>query len=356
MKNVFCKAPWVSLQYGSLLMHGGVTPCCEWTGAAFKGSLNEYMSGEWLANVKNIMSDTSVTSHREYVNRSCENCINLDNLGITSKRQQLQEFEIHDGIQLVDYRPDNICNLKCRMCFPGNSSMIAKEQNHSFEILDTSDIYQFDFSTVTSLSIVGGEPSISKEVDTFLQWLIDNGRAEYIVLKVTTNATNANANWIDKLKKFPKCHTVISLDGTNEIYEYIRTNANWDSIVKNIKSYEFENNVITYQITGSMYNMPVIERWIDWFADKDNVTLYPVEGRKSLMLSALPDNIRFEKMKFLESIDNNLARDAYTILNDTRFNRNHLDWFIEYTHALDNLRNTDITKLDPVFKKIMEII
>jgi hypothetical protein len=233
--------------------------------------------------------------------------------------------------------------------------MIAKEQDYNFDIYDTSDIYQFDFSSVTNINIVGGEPSISKDVDRFLKWLVDIGIADNISLTVTTNATNANIAWLDRLKKFKKCYTIISLDGTHEIYNYIRTNANWNSIAKNIKSYEFENNVIFYQITGSMYNIPVIERWIDWFTDKNNVSLYPVEGHKQLMLSALPDSVRFEKMKFLEPIDSNLARAAYAMLNDTRFDYRNWSKFKNYTHALDKLRNTDIKTLDPTFKRIMEL-
>ena len=51
----FCYAPWMSLQYGSLLNGGGFSPCCESQWRAYNGSYDEYIKSDELNRFKAAM-------------------------------------------------------------------------------------------------------------------------------------------------------------------------------------------------------------------------------------------------------------------------------------------------------------
>lgn len=349
----FCVAPWVSIQYGALLHGGGVTPCCEWKGDPFKGSIESYFNSELLEHIKRAM----ITHNYSFINESCGACIALEHLNITSTRQQLhnKQLNISEGLRIIDYRPSNLCNLKCRMCFADSSSLIAKEENKKIVQYDTSDIYSTDFTNLIQLKVLGGEPTISDDVINLLNFLVKNNFAKNIDLMFTTNATNATIKWLDLISKFKSCCVVISLDGINKVYDYIRTNANWNSVLKNVELYEQYDLDVFFQITASMYNMPVVEDWIEWFFNKTNVDIYPVEGRPELTLAALQDDIRQEKIDYLKKFNNKITNDAITILAADQFDKSIHDKFKNYTYTKDKIRNTNILHVSPVYERVMNI-
>ena len=351
-KNIpFCSAPWVSIQYGALLNSGGVTPCCEWQGNSFKGSLNEYSDSNYLNRIKTAM----INHDYEFINQTCKTCIDIEKLNIESTRQQLKnkQLNIDNGLSIIDYRPSSLCNLKCRMCFAESSSLIAKEENKKIIEYDTTDIYSMDLSNVTRLSIVGGEPSISTDVYNFLDFLVKNNHAKNINLTFTTNATNTNSKWMNLISKFNQCFVIISLDGTGKVYEYIRTNANWNSVLKNVNVYEQSGLEISFQVTASMYNLPVVEEWSEWFFDK-SVAIYPVEGHAQLTPAALKPHIKDEKIEYLKQFNHDITHAMIEMLSQSKFDAMILNQFKNYTYFLDKRRNTNILDVSPIFKRVLE--
>jgi sulfatase maturation enzyme AslB (radical SAM superfamily) len=353
----FCSAPWTTIQHGSVLQQGGTCPCCEWSGEVYKSGIRQYLESEWLHSVKETMQSHNM----DIINSTCKSCLDLEKLNIRSTRK-LIDSRIESGtlefgkIGLVDYRASNICNLKCRMCFPSNSSMIAKEMN--IDIDDRSnfvdDIYEYDLKDVAIVNIVGGEPSIDDKVFKFLDWLILNNWNKQIELTITTNATNTNKNWIDRISKFKQLTAILSVDGTDGIYEYIRTNADWHSVSKNISIYEsMPDIIVVFQITGSMHNIPVIEKWLPWFLDKAYVNIYPVESQTHLSLAALPNDIKQEKIAYLKTVNSHMATAAIQMLEDAVYDNAVHQAFIDDTNKLDKIRNTDLSKIDPIFERIL---
>ena len=352
-RKPFCYAPWMSLQYGSLLQGGGFSPCCESQWRAYNGSFDEYSKSDELNRFKAAM----ITHNTTFIESVCEQCINLEKVSGSSTRTNLIKKVEHENvsyekIHVVDYRPTNICNLKCRMCFPSNSSMIAKERGITIDNNNVDDIYSVDFENVKIINLVGGEPSIDEHTDKFLQWLITNKNRD-LRLSITTNATNTNSRWIDKLKEFKEVIVNVSIDGTEKTYEYIRTNAHWESVRNNIDIYKslFETK---FQITGSMYNMPNIEDWLPWFLDSNMWwDLYPVEGHKQLSLAALPDDIREEKIAYLQSLNNEKLESVINQFANSKFDPVVHKRFVDYTNKLDETRNTNIRTVSSVYERIM---
>jgi len=353
----FCSAPWTSIQHGSVLHQGGTCPCCEWNGKIYKGGIKQYLESDWLRSVKETMQSYDM----DIINSTCKSCLEVEKLNMRSKRNLIDnwiesntlEF---DKIGLVDYRASNLCNLKCRMCFPSNSSMIAKEMNIDIDNSNNfvDDIYEYDLKDVAIVNIVGGEPSIDDKVFKFLDWLILNNWHEQMELTITTNATNTNKNWIDRISKFKRLNVIISVDGIGDVYEYIRTNAKWDSVSKNISVYESMPNIsVAFQITGSMYNIPVIEKWLPWFLDKEYANIYPVESQLHLTLAALSPDIKQEKIAYLKTINSHMAASTIQMLENATYDKAVHCAFVDDTNKLDGIRQTDITSIDTVFERIL---
>ena len=181
----------------------------------------------------------------------------------------------------LDIRPGNVCNLKCRMCDPGNSTEILKEVTAHPEIdqyyrgdrwrKETSnmDIIKFistiDFKLIKRLNILGGEPTVDPDTISFLEKLIEEGNTD-LNLNITSNCTNFNKHW-QLFKQFKNLNICASLDGTGKTYEYIRTNAKWKPVINNVYSLlKLENlNFLSINLVLQMYNIFDVKIWGKFF-------------------------------------------------------------------------------------------
>ena len=176
---------------------------------------------------------------------------------------------------MLDLRPGNLCNLKCRMCNMQSSTEIAKEnielqkdqsfvdklkkldeekeigitqklgkmdllqklsKNYTSTEEHKEEIYKlFDYANLRRLKLLGGEPSIDPTIISILKQLKDNDftKNDDFRLQITSNLTNVNKIWIDYFELF-NVKLTISMDGAGRTYEYIRTPFKWKALKKNI--------------------------------------------------------------------------------------------------------------------------
>ena len=153
-------------------------------------------------------------------------------------------------IRYFDVRLSNLCNLKCRMCWPHFSSQIVKEQKEfakaglpthykNYDVIewDTELLWEgikHNLIAVEEISFVGGEPTLHQGIDTLLDKLVETGQCKTIRLKYTTNLTNIQPKTLEYMKQFK--NTVIngSIDGVGSTNDYIRFPSDWQTIEKNI--------------------------------------------------------------------------------------------------------------------------
>ena len=368
-KNVhkpYCWAPWVNLQHGNVM--GGNTPCCEWNGDIHKGSIKDYINSEHLQKIKKNMF-----KHKGY-RKSCQVCRKNERVGNLSRRILLHQDEhvqdlidswkdkdiLQPGLSYIlylDYRPSNLCNLKCRTCGYKNSSMIAKEQGIELEIsVPVKDYKNLDMSKLKKVMVVGGEPSIQQDLYDFLDYCCDLGLNNTLDLSFTTNATNTNKTWMDKLSKWENLRVEISLDGIGPTMEYIRHGASWATIEKNCAVYEevLGKDKVEYSIVATAYNIPNLEDWAPWFLEKNTVTVWPVEGIPHQTLDAIPTNILNEKLKYLTNYKsvpwvNNLIR----MIKSARYNPALKTKLMHWTSKLEKNRPGSIYEVNDVYKEII---
>lgn len=164
--------------------------------------------------------------------------------------------------------PGNLCNLKCRMCFPIFSSKIEQDEVHSHWSaplfgkpsesappciiglderhgrLPNGPWYRDDAwvrevllenaEGIRGLYFTGGEPMIEKQVEKILDHLIDRGVEQNITLEFNTNCTVLRDSMLEKLQRFKKVILSLSLDAYGAYHEYIRYPSDWRVIGRNV--------------------------------------------------------------------------------------------------------------------------
>lgn len=200
-------------------------------------------------------------------------------------------------IRALDVRWGNICNLKCRMCFPDFSRLLlpehqelygrAKDAREADEILsrewfrekdhwkDLSGLENIDF-----LNFAGGEPLLIPESFELLERFVKSGKAKNITLAYNTNLTLLSPAARELWPKFREVRLSVSLDGYREVNSYIRHPSSWEKIEKNLR--ELDENHESYGIshlsihsTLQIYNAFSFSELIRWMKGFSFLHPYP---------------------------------------------------------------------------------
>lgn len=358
----FCYAPWTNIQYSGVYEGGGASPCCEWHGPRFKGNVKDYLTSNYLEEIKIDMLNHNI----DKIKTTCDACIHVESKGLLSQRHFIEnkstKYNQHNSVWRIDYRPDNLCNFKCRMCSPYSSNLIEEEYikigrlENFIEKRNTDDVTEFDFTNLKEFAILGGEPTFNKKLYKILDYLIDNGYNKHIMISYTTNCSSVPAEWISRIKQFKDLHVNISLDAIGKTLEYVRTNANWNLIENNIKKTLELTNSYSFRPVLTAYNFITVEEWVEYFFQYPlhTVDISPVYGEIPLKITAIPDHIRERKIKYLESLQHPIANNIVKIAKTYKFDNNYLKKFKHKTDIDDKNRNTSIFKLHNDFKEIWE--
>lgn len=372
MSKIFCPAPWTSIAYRN--NHNSFNVCCEYK----HESHEQYNSPEEYFD-----SDEHRKLREKFIAgewpEGCEVCQVDESVGTESRRQYYLDNSIpitdieKPQWQFLDYRPGNLCNLKCRTCGSSISSEINKEAKSNKELHDYADWNLGSNTIIPSwidddnylknlkhLKILGGEPSIDPMVHRVLEMIGNTGHSSHITLSVTTNLTNVNRRWIELLKKYKNLKINISLDGSGNTFDYIRTNANWNTIQKNINVLcdEFAGQVKRIQINlvYSLYNCFTIDEWLPELHNILNQ--YPIITEINFINATNPPmlNVKNLPVQFKEIIESKINVPEYKnkILGYTQKSSNNnnvelLKHFFDYTECLDKIRNTDLYSLSPYY-------
>lgn len=152
-----------------------------------------------------------------------------------------------------DLRFDNLCNLKCIICFAYASSRIERDPVHrawtgeppiernpnrfGTERWVRSEILFDELrdigSEVRYIQLAGGEPFMSELAMKWLKHLGETGRANFVTLKVFTNLNTFNDEIVSLLEPFRFIDMTLSIDGVGRVYEYVRYPGRWSTVAAN---------------------------------------------------------------------------------------------------------------------------
>jgi sulfatase maturation enzyme AslB (radical SAM superfamily) len=291
---------------------------------------------------------------------ACHSCVSDEFRSISSYRQMFNsQATPAPGLQFIDIRNTNLCNLKCRYCGPHFSSQWAKELGHKVSILST----EIDDSLLITDSLhwmyfTGGEPLINANHWELLEQLIESGRSKNISLSYNTNLTTLkykDKNIADIWSQFKKVKIACSIDAVGKTYEYIRSGADWDQVDANIKFLIEMAIDVTLSPVISILNIWKIDQ-LCLYAEQNQIEISPIilHGPDYLGLNVIPDQFKQQALTASQSLKPHIDANTYDYiieLINNNINQCLFKHTISHILLLDHLRNENLFDLLP-FKDV----
>ena len=254
-----CILPWIHFNVET---DGNVYPCCEADQRLEPlGNINEMKfddiwNGDRYLKLRNQMINEE---EPEY----CKGCYHREkNLPPVVRSKRIREnttwsqywarttsARVNSTIPYVDLRFNNLCNLKCRFCYPTASSSIASEQKQIGLIpedssllrqTDSANVFEMlekNINDLEEIYFVGGEPLIMEQHYKLLKMLIDSGNTN-VRLRYNTNVSRfhyKSENVLDYWKHFDNISVNASVDHYGKKLEYIRHGVVWNEMLSNLQ-------------------------------------------------------------------------------------------------------------------------
>ena len=280
-----------------------------------------------------------------HYNDNCETCYNLEkHSGTATLRNHfnLHYPEIDKGLQFLEVRWSNLCNLTCVYCGSTQSSSWEDKLNpHKVKTIRNSydiELEEWILSKseqIHELILVGGEPLLMKQNFALLQKISDSARL-LIITNLSYNLINNPC--AELLFKRPVDNTLwnISVENYGDKFEYIRTGAKWT---------QFENNLkLLVERAPNTVNLLMVYGIFSALNLLDTVKMYHSLGVKKIQINMLGGNPALDLFNFPSSIIK-IARDQLQQV---------LEWQKE-TYSIDY----DLYKcydIEPILTKLNEII
>lgn len=371
-----CYAPFIGMYAVSSNKYA---PCCVSSRIKAESPVTFWLSSEMQSIRKELLSHTWPAT--------CTECKHLAENNLTYETDYWDseftkcevEIDVVTGNNLghplvLDYRPSNLCNLKCRMCVPQASSQWETEvQQHPKLAVWFDPVYKNkdNFNQILEyilsiklykLKLLGGEPTIDPNILSILEHV----KLEYTtlpILRFTTNATNITPKFKQIISQFDTVDIALSIDGTSSTFNYIRTNAVWENVQRNV--YEiFDGQIATtvaFNTVITPYTLFNIIELLDWFYVLHNkgyhfvVNFFTSSDNKTSINAILANDMHWlitQVQEWLYGKDiqfTNRVNGILPILNSAVFDISAYNDFINYNSLLDEIRNTRLLELNPLF-------
>jgi radical SAM protein with 4Fe4S-binding SPASM domain len=239
----FCVLPWV---HAEIHQSGDVYPCCRMGEAYSLGSMHERSFDEiWNAEPLRQMR---LGLLRDEPQPQCRVCYASEERGEKSLREQaLEDFadslgrvdatslEGHvatGGLLSLDLRFSNVCNFRCRICGPHNSTAWGPGPARARLSESRGDFWPWLESKLGEIRVIqlaGGEPLLHEDHYLLLEKLLSRGRTD-VVLKYNSNLSVTGFRHWDVAalwSRFERVHLTASFDGVGEAAELIRKGQDW---------------------------------------------------------------------------------------------------------------------------------
>ena len=265
----------------------------------------------------------------------CSACYDAEKNGLKSRRlgaKELYEDYFQDsnvnltGPQSIDYSVGNLCNLKCVICGPQNSSAwIGDYQkiypDRNIERLQYDKFNQIQIDQPDLLKNIknvhfhgGGEPLLSNSHITLLEKIKEvKGLQDVHVIYNTNGTKRASEKLLDLWAECQLVELYFSIDDVGERFNYQRTGAIWNEVVENLQWYKENmpvNHMFKINCTWGYLNLFYLNELVDWHKNHFNANRLgdPIElifqkvvnGDFSLSLdfvSTKLKNIMFDRFK-----------------------------------------------------------
>lgn len=371
--------------------NGDITPCCRYAnriGNITDAKLEDIWNGKEMQSLRQQFIDNKRP-------KDCWQCWVLESSNILSLRQRViypnyisRTTQQEVNIPTIELKLNNLCNFRCRTCKVETSSGWSKDWDiikneyeligHKFKDTNQNHFNSDNFlnsilnlsKTVKVLEFAGGEPLVDPLHYKILNLLLPV--ANNLSLKYSTNLSIlkfGKHNVIKLWKKFKNIDLSISLDGTEELNNYIRTGSNTNKIKENLFKVRKElgdkfNGRLA--LCFSAYNAWNLPDTYEWFSVElgmpvhGNIAYFPDFINPQILPKDLKSKIfkKYEKFKnkklncrpeFQERIHQFLTDNyKYMVAKDQS---KYWNQFLRFNLKLDRVRQTNLFKTIPIFKE-----
>jgi len=317
--KTICPLPWIHL---ATRPNGDVRVCCtanasgadhvdsKEAGLVMQDGAIMNLRDHTIADVWNSdhMRTTRLQMLDNQIPSSCTKCFEEESQGIVSKRQwetvvwkERLDIESYidktaaDGslpvnIPYFDLRLGNLCQLKCIMCSPHDSSSWIKDWKLQYPKYKTVELKQDqhwddrnrDYTWyqkgsfldtmkgqahyIKELYFAGGEPLLIPEHYKILEFMVEIGSAQNCILRYNSNGLELPDKLFELWKHFKQVKFNFSVDALGERNDYIRYPSKWDDVVANLERLDATPDNIDVNIACAVQalnvlNLPDLVHW-----------------------------------------------------------------------------------------------
>lgn len=322
-KSTFCPLPWIHL---ATRPNGDVRLCCtanasgagledeKEVGLVTKDGIRLNLQAQTIEEIWNseFLRKTRLEMLQGKIPKSCTKCFEEEANDIVSKRQwetivwreRLDIDGIVSGtddagylpvdIPYFDLRLGNLCQLKCIMCSPHDSSSWIKDWKSQYPLYKTIELktdqkWDIDFNytwyqknsflsslkkqsqNVKELYFAGGEPLLIPEHYKILEFMVQTGNAKNCILRYNSNGLELPEKIFELWDHFKEVKFNFSIDAIGERNNYIRYPSDWNVVVSNLKRLDDTPANITVNIACAvqLFNVLYLSELTNWKLDQN---------------------------------------------------------------------------------------
>ena len=223
----------------------------------------------------------------------CNKCYNAEQSGLKSRRQSSKELyetyfndsniDTFETPVTLDYSVGNLCNLKCTICGPHNSSKWIDDYKklHPEISIEQYKYQKNQYVVIDNLEYLknirlihfhgGGEPLLGDAHVRLLQNVEKSKGLHDVRVCYNVNATICVTPEV--LDLWSRCELVelyFSIDDIGERFQYQRTGANWNETVKTLNWYKQNmpnNHMFYFNCTWGYLNLYHLDELYFWHQD-----------------------------------------------------------------------------------------
>lgn len=345
--------------------NGTMQPCC-----AFRW---HEIPNDFTINYKNLFYDHPFMNKiradlkEDKPVAGCSECYKAEELtGKSMRTEYIEKVAKKYGDNIPDiYEPNltyidlalsNACNNRCRMCGPdlstnwyADAKALGETIPHGFINLDSNFFNDIDFSNLTYIKMIGGEPLMEQE--KFISILEKCDLPKLSILIATNSTVRPNEKL---LSLFAKCNSVnwnLSIDAYGQLNNFLRKGSKWEQVAENLDWFvkTFPKKVKVVSVV-SIYNVNNFHELADYVSDKCDIGFNIVDGVEWMMPKNLPENAKIKLKNKLQNLNHPFTPRVIDAINQ----QGMTDLFIENDKKFNTLRKEIWAEHNPELYELLK--
>ena len=211
--------------------NGTVSRCGHMVAPAQFDSLELMDSSVWLRKIRDQFDQDQWPNEC----RRCEETEQETGVSVRTHSIEFDKTQTQTDYLTVGGVLDNVCNSACMTCHEGLSTKIGSLKSKQYVIVDnTNRFWALPQERIVHLDLNGGEPSHSKNYKTVINNLPKNVKS----IRLNTNCSTVLTELEDLVARGINVTVTVSLDGIQEVHNFVRWPIKWDKFYANLMTYK----------------------------------------------------------------------------------------------------------------------